>query len=1379
MASMLRFQPSSSTKDDRVGQLDTFVKRVIKGGHGASRKRDKGWRQNKVGGKVYGGVNVDGDINNINALQWHRKKYGRNDTTTSYTTVPQPDNVIHQARYYTCGKDTIGVKKQHEIIRHVTGTDTSLLQSARERRGAIWKKFMNGDSCNDAKDYALLDMVDLINKFHVQLAVEPLEDDEMESYDVLTSSDTYIEAMKQLILLLQCSHVLEPSGDISILKRMSKRIMSASGTESDMSDDNVETELESKKRKAAVTQQPKLRRTRRSFSSSADDNEEEKEEEEEVVTDGRPSEPTFDLSIFDKGVLEKLWFDDHNTWEVGRRELVLQCAMKNVPLSVVNHALNKWYGSEGATDKKVIIYSIFEYNSIKKLPLTIKTRLSYNFDAIRERIRKETPAWHPWPLQTDKQLIQWVSDGHHYIRGEQLVRMYERGDRDQVMTYAAAAIIRHAIFAFNISLSSFPAMLAVFAVLCIGRPLMTKEFFSVRTIRNHIMRLCIIDAYFLSKKYEDTFLAKQRFGYKRFFYTSTDDTKHGKHYNSHVVIRTGDAGFDEGDEKNDGFYINPFFDCISTRQSVSKDNKSNAHHNVEVLQEHCTNDEVFAHYNGNTSDNAAESEAVETEKICQEYFIDNAKGDLNEVYGILKKHIVHMDPFHCCNLAIQHCSEKGLGETDKGNSRQIHHRQCMQALHDIVICDPDMAQSICDQVLKEYESPEGLLKYTIKTMRERMQRWLVNGRNAKHILEGFDLYLHDAPSNFWVCWATKYLPLVTGWKKTVLEEIIRYFMMDDIIVALQFEAELVDYFEVTYQWHAYPGELCTLPGFRTMELHNLLFDFIIPFWESARTNPEDRFPKTYARIKKMEEKSRDKHDDLLNDKAMLKRDQIMFGIQAGYDEISKLYQRLLKAPMIFLAVMDPEKGPSIFRAILAIVSEAELDINRADKQYDDPQSHYASNVPSENLEWGDFLYEGEDTRPVEEQKWYDWLVEDKDMLVHWFQQLGWCRSVILDELKMLSSEREVHPKRKADSSTRLRDFFSVYPIIFTSLRAVFALLPSASRIVESAHGIMRHSYDPQVPAEYTNGKMRYMMNKGYQMNAARRKYIRELTAEANSQAEQPKKRKAAKHSDRKETVEMLGKQLMELIELYSPDKIAALPDNIQRKIKIGRINKMDAKIQETELLRKKNERAEGVRARRDESRGEVDLEVFGQEARQQTTQHDKDFEMGAGSRDHTNFLKKKVLTKTYWRDISIVPTNIFKTDVFRVFPEFESDAAWGVGKTKMLENSKSGEAYDLGKYMELIKKLSEDREGKVKNTINDKDLSDMSEADILREFIHIDDAVHRQNATVANDAKKTKLKNIFGMFGTNPSDRTRYTAEYAYAAQREREDEEQDDVEME
>ena len=40
------------------------------------------------------------------------------------------------------------------------------------------------------------------------------------------------------------------------------------------------------------------------------------------------------------------------------------------------------------------------------------------------------------------------------------------------------------------------------------------------------------------------------------------------------------------------------------------------------------------------------------------------------------------------------------------------------------------------------------------------------------------------------------------------------------------------------QWHAYPGELSTRPGFRVMELHQLYFDSIAPFWEEARVNPK-------------------------------------------------------------------------------------------------------------------------------------------------------------------------------------------------------------------------------------------------------------------------------------------------------------------------------------------------------------------------------------------------------------------------------------------------------------------------------------------------------------------------------------------------------------
>jgi len=200
-----------------------------------------------------------------------------------------------------------------------------------------------------------------------------------------------------------------------------------------------------------------------------------------------------------------------------------------------------------------------------------------------------------------------------------------------------------------------------------------------------------------------------------------------------------------------------------------------------------------------------------------DYLRDAGLDDLTKIYGMDRWCIVHNDLFHCCNLAIQHCSEKGLGITEKGNNRQVHHRQAMQTLHDVVISDRVKAQLICDKINQENDT-----KYTIKTFRERIQRWLVNGRYAKIILEGYDLVLPLEVDNFWVVWAYRYLPLVDGWRRIALEELIVFFLMPEIIVGIQFEAELVDYFDITYQWHAYPGELCSRPGFRTRSYHAIL-----------------------------------------------------------------------------------------------------------------------------------------------------------------------------------------------------------------------------------------------------------------------------------------------------------------------------------------------------------------------------------------------------------------------------------------------------------------------------------------------------------------------------------------------------------------------------
>ena len=61
----------------------------------------------------------------------------------------------------------------------------------------------------------------------------------------------------------------------------------------------------------------------------------------------------------------------------------------------------------------------------------------------------------------------------------------------------------------------------------------------------------------------------------------------------------------------------------------------------------------------------------------------------------------------------------------------------MQTLHDIVSSDPVLAKIVAEEVLEEIYNDTGVrYEYNIKTWRERIQRWLVNGRYAKKIMEG-------------------------------------------------------------------------------------------------------------------------------------------------------------------------------------------------------------------------------------------------------------------------------------------------------------------------------------------------------------------------------------------------------------------------------------------------------------------------------------------------------------------------------------------------------------------------------------------------------------------------------------------------------------------
>ena len=148
--------------------------------------------------------------------------------------------------------------------------------------------------------------------------------------------------------------------------------------------------------------------------------------------------------------------------------------------------------------------------------------------------------------------------------------------------------------------------------------------------------------------------------------------------------------------------------------------------------------------------------------------------------------------------------------------------------------------------------------------------------------------------------------------RVISEDILRMLHMPEIMVALTFERDMGLYFAVTSRWHGSPGSLGERPGFRSMELHTLWFEFVCPWWTNTMTSSETRnFRSTFAAINTISDESIQQ----------MKKEQVVAGINAGYKQIVKLSEILLSVPVIFAAITDWKRGPALARAIVCIVKE--------------------------------------------------------------------------------------------------------------------------------------------------------------------------------------------------------------------------------------------------------------------------------------------------------------------------------------------------------------------------------------------------------------------------------------------------------------------------
>ena len=295
-------------------------------------------------------------------------------------------------------------------------------------------------------------------------------------------------------------------------------------------------------------------------------------------------------------------------------------------------------------------------------------------------------------------------------------------------------------------------------------------------------------------------------------------------------------------------------------------------------------------------------EVREIRDINQDFPI---KGDT--VFGVKRLSIELGDCFHSDNLAVSHAINKAFGETERDNHSECHHRQAMQSVGDCHKLDPVRSQNAMDKVM---EGSEHVIKI-LSSMKENQIRWLQNGRNSKKLIHMVD------------CKTVNEQPCLVAWgielantsrnqiQRRIGEEVGVWFSMPVIIVSYHFEDELSRYFEVTMKFNSSPGELSPNPGFWMLEIQIFFHQFVQPWWNLALTKPEKQFPKTFKYIA----------DHVQEDKRVLKRNQVLAGIKAGYDEMIKMHEQSITCPIIFLILVDSERAPNLLRAMLILIQE--------------------------------------------------------------------------------------------------------------------------------------------------------------------------------------------------------------------------------------------------------------------------------------------------------------------------------------------------------------------------------------------------------------------------------------------------------------------------
>ena len=545
------------------------------------------------------------------------------------------------------------------------------------------------------------------------------------------------------------------------------------------------------------------------------------------------------------------------------------------------------------------------------------------------------------------------------------------------------------------------------------------------------------------------------------------------------------------------------------------------------------------------------------------------------------------------------------------------------------------------------------LKVTVRKVQERQQRWLVNQESATWIITQSKKMTREGVPCL-IAWCMRVINYETPSVSEMAKHLLQLLLNKSVCLGLNFDSDMLEYFEPTCNWHSQPGKIATRPGFCMLEMHTFLFEFGIPWWEKAKKSPEKVYCKIYQYLK---EEFEDKDDPSFG----LRLQQIQQGISDGYDQIVKMTSIFFAPPLSFLILTDEIERVPFLRALLKVVVCDDAMIPYDDGDIPDGYDHDGWDALKGLLEKDTSLDQLNDN----EQKWYDICLIDIEDLTHFFFQIGFTQKVVFDDLKQLF-ESEAPQERNTSNSTPLTEFKTLYPVLFDLLHSTFGLMPSSTCLLEQTHGGNCQFLHPGDTYAMTDAIRTYSVNEDYEMKEERRVIVRKRNADkAELETTGPSKRKkqsgGVKHDQTKDLQILQANQLLKLGQQYTTKAIQSLPWNILSKANVKQIKVRGSGYMDKEIKGKRMTRLEQKKS--NYRREVLTLDQYKEMAEGLALNYDTTFErVDHGEREKRDMMDK-VMGITFWNKVTV--KNGYNDKLSRTFPKFWNSEVTTMGKTAM------------------------------------------------------------------------------------------------------------------